>query len=380
LVFFVPYVESAHETKLDAAAQVNPSNRALARVHGVPPRACRDIAPPPEEQPFRSKKGSRPEILPPDEGGSYGKDLESPLQRRQRLEEAGIVEPPPERIPVLSTFEKMADALRPETETPEGDPLPIGLRVDGNFGSWWPLKSPRETRYVPDFSYGFSVLFPFGKPNTQEGTTRAFYFGPGVTFYNGGTYQTVPDSYDGRSDVYADTNVTEAGVDLLYAQETKLSKFTVLSSEMRVTYAPFRQVRAVYSAQKQTPGRSEVGSHTNFNWMGVGVGFGGVLHLARALGAGPFASFSLATPTQVKFRVGLQVVFTSTTPVPSSQAPKQEDSNRPSSILKGTRFDKPLPSIVPVPVPSGELDGTKSTPEKTSSPEKDSLGTVKVNP
>lgn len=302
------------------------------------------IAPPPMERPMDSVEGGGTDILPPEDSGHHGNDVETPLERRRRLEEAGIVAPPPERKRILSSWEKVGEALLPETQDAAGEPLPIGLRMDANFGSWMAVKVPKQTRYVPDFSYGFSMLFPLGMPSKDaNGSSLAYFLGPSAVFYNGGTFQLHKNAYGGFSDVYADTNVTEAGVDLLLAQETSLSRFGVISAEARLSYAPLRQVRAVYDTQTQPPGRSEVGSHTRLNANGLGIGVSGVFLLARTVGVGLFASASLASPPQAKVRVGLQVVLASTRPGATQPlSPPQADPKKPSQELKGTRFDNPV--------------------------------------
>jgi hypothetical protein len=290
-------------------------------------------------------------VLPPEDSGFHGDNVETPLQRRQRLEAAGIVAPPPPRRKVRAWWEKASEALRPDTEDSTGEPLPVNLRIDANFGSWRALKAPPETRYLADFSYGFSFLFPLAPPRREaDGRRLAYFLGPSATFYNGGTFQKTRDAYGGRSDVYADTNVTEAGADLLLAQETRLSQFLIFSAEARLTWAPLRQVRAVYNTQIHTPGRSEVGSHSRFNWQGVGVAFGGMFHLGRTVGAGPFLAVSLAQPAQAKARAGLQVLMTSVGEGPAPATTPMPDPVAPSLELKGTRFDKPLPLPVPAPV------------------------------
>ncbi|MCA2961659.1 MAG: hypothetical protein IOD12_15530 [Silvanigrellales bacterium] len=317
-------------------------------------------APPKEKAPVVEDAGNG--ILPPEETGLHGKDVETPLERRRRLEEAGIVAPPPERKRVLAPWEKIGEALLSETQDTAGEPLPIGFRIDSNFGSWTALKAPSQTRYVPDFSYGFSILFPLGMPvKGPTGRTRSFFLGPSAVFYNGGTFQVQKNAYGGESDVYADTNVTEAGVDLLLAEGMPLTRYGLLSAEARVTYAPLRQVRAVYETQTQTPVRSEVGSHTRLNWYGVGLGVSAVFHLARTVGVGPFLSVSFASPTQAKLRMGLQVLFTSTHPGAPPLPPPSEDPTTPSAVLKGTRFDKPTGTSVVAPN-GASLPTPKETP------------------
>jgi|GEM_PF-6495461 len=300
------------------------------------------VAPPSTKRPALD----RGHVLPPGKSEPQGKDDETPSQRRMRLEEAGIVAPLPKRTRVVRGWEKFAQALNPAAEGKDDTPLPVGFRTDVTLGSWFTLRTPKGVRYIPDFSTGFSLLMPVSNQRRDEsGWFHSSFAGPSAVFYNGGTFARVPDRYNQKTEVYADTNVLEAGATYVLAQETRLSPFHLFAVEARLTYAPMRMVRARYLSVGQTPGRSEVGSHTSFNWSGVGVGLAGMMHVVRTVGAGLFAEISLARPSQAKLRLGVQIALTSTKPLPVVETEESLPVREPavSEALKGTRFYKETP-------------------------------------
>jgi hypothetical protein len=271
------------------------------------------IAPP--GQPSQIHGESR--ITPPGQTEQvFEGNRESANERKDRLIEHGIVEAPPPPIPPPPPppekpkgLNAVLEKMKKEGLTGGENPKPAFVRTEIDFGSWWSLRDPRDTSFVPDFSYGGGVLF-FADTlleNTERDDWRKV-LGLGFVTYNAGTYFSTSDLWGGKSDVYAESNALELGAWIGAFDEMSLENTVQnLSWDFRAGYFPAKWVKAISYTDVALSSKSEAKTHFGLNWTSFAASAGVYWGWAGFFDVGPFVSVQTSSPFQVRARAGIKI-------------------------------------------------------------------------
>lgn len=322
----------------------------LVAQHEPPPIESAPKISAPKEGP--SKKGGDVILLPGDKRPPpQTPGLESPSDRNQRLQDAGVIAAPtpvPERKSKLGRdLDKMAE----KSKFGEDELAPLGLRLGFNFGSWHVIRQPATADYIPDFSYGIAALYPWeSHPIDSTKFSTSTFYGGAAQFYNGGTYLYVKDHTGDITKIYADTNVTEFGAVYSMLKERKFRTASSISLEGRAQYLPFRQVRGEYRSILDVQKTTEIHPHFALNPLGIGGTIIASYGYARMFSAGVFFGVDMASPFQVRMRYGINLevsAFKEKPPVPPDGASPVDGQAQPATPSNTPPRTEPTPDAKP---------------------------------
>ena len=287
-----PPQEAPNARRLSSPAGAANSSTAvpLGTQQILPPSAVR---PPSTQDPFSSERDQ----------------VESPEQRRNRLLEAGVIDPVAKGNPIKSELEILGEKYLP-------DVVKQGLLFaqpenifELTFGSWKALRSPKGTSLEEDFSAGAGFLFYL--PSKSQPEKWSLFLGPAVLFLNGTVYTTARGPF-GTSDPFsADWNSTEVGAQAMVKFGDSRGKWFSQGWELSATYMPLRLLKTTYEARAFPLRKSEASSHTSLSYFGLGAQASYRFELARTVGVGPLLGISMASPFQVRARLGLTLSLAS---------------------------------------------------------------------
>jgi hypothetical protein len=256
-------------------------------------------------------------IAPPGQSQkASGSARETPEEREERLIEKDIVAPPPLPLPPPEPPKEKPKGLDAVLEKMKSEGLSSGenakpafVRSEIDFGSWWALRNPEGTSFVPDFSYGGSILF-FADLASQvhgEGVPRNI-FGLGFVTYNAGTFSSTNDLWGGKSDVYAESNAMELGLWGGVIHEIPIENTAQhISWDFRLGYFPMKWVKAISYTDMPLSSESEANTHFAWGWMSFGASAGVSWGWGGFFDVGPFVSVQTSNPFQVRARAGLKI-------------------------------------------------------------------------
>ncbi len=298
------------------------------------------VLPPNDNKAQNSNESSR--ILLPGEKSPDASDLETSLQRRKRLQDAGI-EKPDKKEEKPSFFEKLVDDIKKETKPKKDEKESFSVvsgRGEVNFGPWYLLKNPKNVKSsIPDFSYGFNILIAlFPDENSGAGWSRSDFVGLGARFFNGGLFYQISDIYNDNSIIYADHNSAEYGLHYKAIFENGYNENLISGAYYSIGYSPLRWVKANYSAISDAPANSEITNSFVLSWMGIHSEIGFEMALAKTFSAGIFTGVYLASPYQMRLRYGLTIGFLNQSEIEKT---KQKESEKPLDKKTEKKQEKP---------------------------------------
>lgn len=278
-------------------------------------------------------------VLPPGSRGDSQEHLESPEDRKKRLQDAGIL-PVPTPVPTpQSAFSKAIDSIGQKAKLSDETLAPLGLRLGFGVGPWYVIKAPKNTTYLADLSYQIFTLFPLSTTPVSANWGKSIYVGGGALFINGTTTAKVPDTDGELTQIYADSNMTELGGIFSCLVEKSVLNASTLMFDFRAQYFPLKQYKTIYRTFLSVPHASEVRSKTAANLLGVGGAAAFGFNFARIATISAFLATEVSTPFQVRFRYGLRLEASSfllPEPAPQSQ-----------------QMPSPQATPFPLPTPSG---------------------------
>ena len=285
------------------------------------------VLPPNDNKAQNDNESSR--ILLPGEKSPHASDLETSLQRRKRLQDAGI-EKLDKKEEKPTFFEKLVEDIKKETKLKKDEKESFSIvsgRGEVNFGPWYLLKNPKNViSSIPDFSYGFNILAAlFPDENSGTGWYRSDFVGFGARFFNGGLFYQISDIYNEKSIIYADYNSAEYGFEYKAIFENGYNENLISGAYYSLGYAPLRWVKANYSAISDAPAKSEITNSFVLSLVGIHSEIGLEMALANTFSAGIFTGFYLASPYQMRIRYGLTIGFLNQSEI---EKPKQKDPEK----------------------------------------------------
>lgn len=247
-------------------------------------------------------------VLPPGQNSPKSKSqgIETPADRKKRLQDAGVL-PTPTPVPEnKGKLSKELDKIAANSTTADGDIVAPGFRLGFDFGPWFAVVKPKDTEYVPDFSYGVSAFFPIDTQSVRfHSWTNSSFVGPVMRFYNGGTYAPVKEVTGETVQLYGDTNFTEIGVAYSKLLERRMGEASTLGLDYRAQFLPIKIYKGYYQSYLKIPKDSEVRSHYAVNYAGFGASFYLTYGFARLANISAFVDTHFSTPFQMRFRYGL---------------------------------------------------------------------------
>lgn len=237
---------------------------------------------------------------------------ESDEERKQRLERAGVLQPPaaaqsgaeagkrslPESTPAIERFKQQVESFKQKAKKS------YLLWWTADMARWSALRSPTNTRTLGDGSYTLGAELTHSDWNIGD---SRFSFGPRAFFYNGAQYAKLSDPFF-TGDGFATFSSSELGLAANFSYsgdeaESGLRGLWVVG----FAYTPVRWVSAETKSSAPMIPRSDTFSRMGINLPGLGFQAEFGADWNSLIRFGVFAGVHGAWPFQVRLRTGVRL-------------------------------------------------------------------------